>query len=197
MSGHDKGSAFEREVCKIFSLWWTDGERDDVFWRNRTRVSGKTTDKRMQGGDITAMHPEGLPFVSCFAIECKNGYARKTKKGKVSWDLLDLIDGVGKKPVIMEFWKQAIEECSWGTRQARIPLLVFKRDFHALVISLRLKDVLRLEKYIGHIHSDAYLSYVENESSTYLFFNLNSFLRDVSPESIKEFCKGYIECSRS
>src|SRR5262245_2386383 len=28
-----KGSKFERDLCRQLSLWWSDGKRDDVFWR--------------------------------------------------------------------------------------------------------------------------------------------------------------------
>ena len=32
--GKQKGSAFEREICKKLSLWFTENERDDIFFRS-------------------------------------------------------------------------------------------------------------------------------------------------------------------
>ena len=32
--GKEKGSSFERLVCKRMSMWLSKGERDDLFWRS-------------------------------------------------------------------------------------------------------------------------------------------------------------------
>jgi len=38
-----KGSSFEREICTILSKWWTNNERDDVFWRTAGSGARATT----------------------------------------------------------------------------------------------------------------------------------------------------------
>lgn len=76
-----KGGEFEREVSKLLSRWWTNGERDDVFWR--TAGSGARATSRMKNrgkstfgshGDITAVDPIGQPLIDLFTIELKRGY---------------------------------------------------------------------------------------------------------------------------
>lgn len=75
-----KGGQYERDLCRLLSLWWTDGRRDDCFWRTSqsggratTRSKkGKTT--RGQCGDIAATDPVGFPLTETFTIESKRGY---------------------------------------------------------------------------------------------------------------------------
>ena len=76
-AGKSKGSGFEREVCKLFSLWVTEGSRDDVFWRSAIS-GGRATVHQAKGrnlshvsGDMCAVHPDGYPFVKKFYVECK------------------------------------------------------------------------------------------------------------------------------
>lgn len=83
-----KGSAFEREISRQLSLWWSAGmgkkSRDDIFWRATTSGARATTrlkkNKRTAGahGDITATDPIGKPFMDCVTIECKRGYKNTT-----------------------------------------------------------------------------------------------------------------------
>jgi len=90
MGRSSKGSSFEREVCKTLSLWWTDGRRDDVFWR--TAGSGaRATTRRSKGkkthgqsSDICATDPIGEPLTDLLTIECKRGYNTET--------IIDVID---------------------------------------------------------------------------------------------------------
>lgn len=72
-----KGSAFEREICKALALWISDGERKDVFWRSATS-GGRATIALTQGdtlsaqaGDISAVHELGHKLLNRFYIECK------------------------------------------------------------------------------------------------------------------------------
>ena len=75
-----KGSQFERDFSRSLSLWWTGGERDDVFWRSqnsggratvRSRVGKKTSG---QYGDIAATDKLGEPLLRIFTFELKRGY---------------------------------------------------------------------------------------------------------------------------
>jgi len=77
-----KGADFERLVCKQLSLWWTDDERDDVFWRSQTS-GGRATMRRRRGrstfgqyGDVAATDPIGQPLLQVVTIELKCGYAK-------------------------------------------------------------------------------------------------------------------------
>lgn len=135
--GSHKGSSFEREICKRLSLAWTDGERDDVFWR--TSGSGARATCRFgrgkatanQYGDICATDPVGVPLTDCFVFELKCGYGR--------WDLLDLLDGRGPLP---KFLEQATETARMAhenltgdaTSQTFAAVVIAKRDRRGVVV---------------------------------------------------------------
>src|SRR3954464_11883516 len=75
-----KGASFERDLCKRLSLWWTDGERDDVFWRT-SQSGGRATSRTKKGkktknsyGDICAVDPIGQPLLDLITFEVKRGY---------------------------------------------------------------------------------------------------------------------------
>ncbi len=79
-----KGSEFERLFSRRLSLWWTDGSRDDVFWRT-SNSGGRATARSHRGrttfgqaGDIGATDPVGLPLLDIVTIELKRGYAKET-----------------------------------------------------------------------------------------------------------------------
>ena len=89
--GHRKGSQFERRICIDLSRWWTDGKRDDVFWRS-PQSGGRATSRAKKGistfghyGDVQAVDPIGRPLLELMTIELKCGY--------VGTSPLDLIDG--------------------------------------------------------------------------------------------------------
>jgi hypothetical protein len=89
-----KGPQWEREFSRSLSLWWTDGERDDVFWRTQTS-GGRATQRAKKGqetayqhGDITATDPIGYPLVKKVLFELKRGY-EKGYTGNTLHDLLD------------------------------------------------------------------------------------------------------------
>lgn len=79
-----KGPAWEREVCKKLSLWWSMGIADDCFWRTHNS-GGRATQRHKKGrmtrgqyGDICATHPDAKPFTDVFTVELKRGYPRAT-----------------------------------------------------------------------------------------------------------------------
>lgn len=128
-----KGSAYEREVCKLLSRWWTDGERDDIFWRS-SNSGGRATVRKRQGkgthgsyGDVAATDPIGEPLLKLFTIELKRGYS--------DCSVLDLVDALpGTKLQIAAFIEQAATAAeNAGTpywllvhrRNRRLPLAIF------------------------------------------------------------------------
>lgn len=76
-----KGSEFEREISKRLSLWWSDGKRDDIFWRTSGSGARATTRRKKsqktayEYGDITFTDPDGKPFIDYFLVELKRGYS--------------------------------------------------------------------------------------------------------------------------
>lgn len=151
-----KGSAFEREIAKQLSLWWTEGERDDIFWRTNAsgarftarRKQGKTTEG--QGGDITFTDPIGKGLIDVFSIELKTGYSTKTKTKKglrfTNWCVLDLIDGSSAAPIFTKMWKQCVNDAEATERK---PMLIFRRTLRSACVCLRGSMVNRLSEYFG------------------------------------------------
>jgi hypothetical protein len=76
-SGKQKGSAFERAVCKDLSLWVSKGNDENVFWRSamsggRATVQNKRgVTNKSQSGDISAVSEEGYPYTDKYYFECK------------------------------------------------------------------------------------------------------------------------------
>lgn len=119
--GNKKGGSFEREVSKQLSLWITNGERDDVFWR--THGSGarhtvrfqKGKETAGQDGDIQSTHPLGEEFRNIFSIECK------FYKDLNLWSII-----TGAKDFsIYQYWKDTIEV---SERVNKEPLLIAKQN---------------------------------------------------------------------
>lgn len=126
MSKSAKGSRFERWVCNQLSLWWSKGDRDDLFWR--TAGSGaRSTIRRKKGksatvhcGDVCATDEQGTAFLQVFAVEAKKGYQKDT--------IQDLIDSPHKaaKQTYHKWIEQA--EASRDASGAMYWLVVCKRD---------------------------------------------------------------------
>lgn len=127
-----KGSSYEREMCKRFSLWWTKGERDDIFWRSsgsgaRAKVRGRAgRDTAGQHGDMAATDPVGKPFIDAFTVEMKRGYSDHTFQ-----DLLDMNPGAGVQ-VFEGFIQQTIESHHQAGSQSW--LLITRRDRRAALV---------------------------------------------------------------
>lgn len=136
-----KGGEFERVMAKQLSLWWTGGERDDIFWRTagsgaRATVRAKQGKKTSgQCGDLTAIDPCGFPLIDLCTIELKKGYN--------AWNIKELIDSQKKKPMLLEFINQcererteAEIECYWLiVKQDRRTTLLFFDDAFKLVLA--------------------------------------------------------------
>jgi hypothetical protein len=125
-SGSDKGSKYERDMCKKLSLWWTEGERDDVFWRSQAS-GGRATIRGRKGaatagqyGDVAAVDPVGKPLIDAFTIEIKRGYS-----GATVHDVLDMPDTAAQQQ-FEKFIAQALE--SHDRAGSHSWMLITKRD---------------------------------------------------------------------
>jgi hypothetical protein len=194
-----KGGSAEREIAKLLSLWWTEGERDDIFGRSdssgarftQRRKAGKDTAN--QGGDITFTDSIGEPLIKSWNIECKTGYGKKKsikdenkttiKKVSVLWDILDLIDSQQKKPVIIQFWKQCQRDACLTNRT---PVLIFRRNGRGLCICFNKRYVEEMQMYFGNVFYPK-LS-LELEEYSLIIMSLNTFFEWIP--NIKSFIKG-------
>jgi len=127
-----KGSAYERETCKKLSLWWTHGERDDVFWRSsgsgaRAKVRGRQGTATLgQHGDIAATDPIGKPLIDVFTIELKRGYTETSCQ-----DPMDM-QGNAKAQQWEGFIEQAMESAEMASSLSWM-LVVRRNSRQALV----------------------------------------------------------------
>src|SRR5882672_9435645 len=98
-----KGGQFERDMCKAFSLWWTEGKHEDWFWRTagsgaRATVRAKQGKRTSgHGSDMCSTHPKANVLTRLITFEFKKGYNRCT--------LGDLLDRPRRlKPQEIEKW---------------------------------------------------------------------------------------------
>jgi hypothetical protein len=179
-----KGADFERDISRTLSLWWSHGERDDIFWRT-SMSGGRATVRRKvgkatayQAGDITATDPIGAPLIKATVIELKRGYKR--------WGILDMIDSKNPtKTVLGGFLLQVEEEL----KQAGIRnfLLICRRDGREpFVLMPTMVNCMRLDKVLfSHTVSTIYYN-------QYMIISLADFLK-CSPETYLTCAEGYNE----
>ena len=128
--GKNKGSQFERDICRQLSLWLTNGASDSVFWRTSnsggratTRSKkGKTTEN--QYGDICAIEEIGKKFLRLFTVEIKRGYNKHTVQ-----DLFDLEDP--SKSMYASWIEQAKESARLADTYW---MIIIKRDRRQTVV---------------------------------------------------------------
>ena len=143
-----KGGQFERDICKLLSLWWSSKERDDIFWRTAGSGARATTRRRKQrkatadsSADMMATHISGKPLTKTCIFEMKRGFSdkhqivenKKTKKmgikkvrhGLEVLTILDKLDS-SKNPILLEWWRKVERE----RRQTRrkYSFIIFRRD---------------------------------------------------------------------
>ena len=121
--GAAKGSAYERELCKRISSWFSGGETEDLFWRtsgsgsratNRRRL-GRSTN-RFDFGDMKHEVPEGLPLSENLCWEFRS---------RARFDTFTVF-GTGEedpKTSILSSWAKACYEAECSDRN---PVLITK-----------------------------------------------------------------------
>jgi hypothetical protein len=188
MNSSHRGSQFERDICRKLSLWWTEGKRDDIFWR--TAGSGAMATTRFkkgkktygQDGDIHAIDPIGEPLLKLCNIELKRGYSKDT--------IFDCLDKPkkAKQQTYEKFMEQAIKGMEnsdskyWiliTQRNRRIPMVYIPQDFYAPILDyiyIRASRFTIPEFYQG-IMANIYVT------------TLDIFLERVQPEFIKKLAK--------
>lgn len=132
--GHDKGSDFERYVCRRLSLWLTRGESDSCLWRSATS-GGRATFMLRQGllassqaGDISAISREGYELIERFLVECKSYKDLQIEQG--------LLKGIGW---LWEFWERTQRDAA---RHGKLPLLIAKQNRTPVIAAVPTGTVL-------------------------------------------------------
>lgn len=138
-----KGGQYERDLCKKLSIWWSNGEHEDLFWRtsgsgSRATVRGrKGKNTRNHCGDICNTDLIGQPLISVCCFESKRGYSRSTIS-----DLLDC--PTNSKQQLYEEWFEKAERSRQNSGSFSW-VLIHKRDYREPIIFLQgnLWDKLR------------------------------------------------------
>jgi hypothetical protein len=193
MGDSRKGGQFERKLAVQLSLWWTDGERDDVFWRTSGSGARATTRSKKgkkthgQSGDLQAVDPVGAPLTRLLSIELKRGY-----KDAHLGDLIDVGPAQTKPRPLEEFISQAEREA----READLPfwLLIIRRDSRQAMVFMtwdlyeNLKDAgSSLHKSLTWLKVRAPIRHRVDGARGYTLAvtTLHSFLLRVKPEHIR------------
>ena len=159
-----KGGENERAKCREWSLWFSNDEKDDLFWRSpgsggRSKVrskSSKTTDNAY--GDLSSTSPIGEPLLRVVTIEVKKGYNRNL-------DLLSLIDSKSDKQELQKFWRQVstdaqnAQKAEWGSE----PVLVVHRDRHLPIVFMRIEFFNLLAEYCGPANCNKIYCTIDND----------------------------------
>ena len=126
--GMQKGSAFERRICKRLSKWVSHGKRDDVFWRSAMSGGRATIGLRVgisrsaQAGDVVAIAGEGENFLKHFVVECKS---------RKNLQLQNLI--TKRSGMLWTFWVKHLKECK---AFSRLPFMVAKQNQQPILLLL-------------------------------------------------------------
>lgn len=189
VNGNRKGSAFEREICKNLSLWFSHGEREDLF--HRTAGSGARSTRRAKrgkrtansAGDIGYLDAAGKPLMEAITFELKCGYNNT--------DTTSLIDTASgrKPPQLLEFIKQAIE--SGNNAQSKYWAVIHKRNGKQTLIHFPLSLWQRIQRYFCNrdaVKQYGYLqiTYVLADVREIVSMPFTAFLEVVPPEIFGE-----------
>lgn len=172
--GKHKGSAFERKIARTLSLWWTKGERDDIFARTMSSGSWGTGRAKLgrrtanQYGDLQAIDPIGQPLIDICCFELKIGYGH--------WSFLDMLDRPAKtNTTIQEFLSQAMKS---GELARRHPVVIAKRDRRVPIIIMPKK----LSVFLSAASPSNLLIFYTKDVGVWYVWRLSQFLRLVPPE---------------
>jgi len=189
--GGQKGSGFEREICKKLSLWWTDNKSDCVFWRS-SQSGGRATQRTKKGqktfgsyGDIAAVDPIGQPLMQMFTIELKRGRSHGSPG-----DLLDALPPRGKSPPPFE---ATLLQAMRGCKEAGSAgwLLICQRDRHVPMVYMDWESAFRFRRCLAGTPFSTFRVqlYYPKARLRFLAMPLEDFLTSVEPIAIIEMCK--------
>jgi len=121
MNSKAKGSQYERDVCRKFSLWISDGKNPNLLWRSAmsggrsTVMNKKGGVNKEQAGDISAVGAEGHRLIDIAYLECKN----YTDLGLNSFF-------IGRSSKLLSFWRDTEKA---ARKNAKYPLLIAKQSY--------------------------------------------------------------------
>ena len=109
----EKGSSFERFVCRTLSLWISKGSRHDLLWRSA--ASGGTS-MITHAGDVASSDPLSYPLVRNFVVECK--FRRDLNFAALAYPVVP-------SSGVVKFWYDLRKLC-YGHR--KLPMMIVKAN---------------------------------------------------------------------
>jgi hypothetical protein len=117
----NKGSAFERQVCRKLSLLVSEGKRTDCFWRSamsggraRLQFNKDLFINQTQSGDISSISELGFWLINTYTIEVKH------------YKDLQLASGfLNESGFLYTFWKNLRDDCR---ATGKLPLMIAKQN---------------------------------------------------------------------
>ncbi len=193
MSKSLKGGSFEREVCKLLSLWLSEGEDDDLLWRSsnsggRATIRGRKGKQTTHVGDITETKPAGRAITRLVTTEIKRGYTKFT--------IADLFD---KNPrMVMQEVEKWLDQVLTAQRMAGTPfwMLIQRRDQRVALIYL---PAALFKELTQHLFVPALYPVVQimtrvgkaEKVHRIVCLQLDVFLANVTADKWKEVSKRY------
>ena len=185
--GSSKGSDYERETCRKLSVWWSEEDRDDLFWRSagsgamaKTRSKiGKSTFG--QYGDIQAVDPKGQLLLDTFTMELKRGYN--------SDNFMNMMDK--KETAAKQMWEKFFDQVHEDSVNAdsKTWMIIWRRDRKEALIYTPIKIIKQLSKAGSRLqdvpHMRGKVRLKEGKLMSIFFCALDDFLNVVDPEHIK------------
>lgn len=194
-----KGSQFERDLCKRLSRWWSKGERDDLFWRTATSGGRATTRAKSgkktvgQSGDIAATDKSAMKFTKLITVEAKRGYTEATIHG-----MLDAPAGKVQQP-FAKFLEQVLHART--NEDTAYWWLITRRNTRSALCSFPLTFVRDATNVGGFPEMDSgkisfqgtfavwHDSMCSRRATEFVTMSLDDLLREVSPKTIKRLYK--------
>ncbi len=175
--GKQKGSAFERLICKKLSLWFTNNEREDIFFRSAS--SGAMATQRFkkgkktsgQVGDVTSTDLEGIKFINEFNIELKS-------YKDFSLDFLVYKN----KSLIHSWWEQCVKDSEMENKK---PLLIIKKNNKKEIIIFEYSLYRYFCDFFGSINEEKYITGYINDTHIMMML-LTDFLEYIDPATLKD-----------
>lgn len=175
--GRGKGPQWERDFSRDLSMWWSGGERDDIFWRTQNS-GGRATGRKNrstygQHGDIQAVDPVGGPLLDLVCFELKCGYP--------TFSFLDLMEEKPPKASLAT-WIAKAKKCAVKA-ESRYWALVWKRNYRDPVIILPRKLLTELLVYLP-IPSSPMIFYRISGGSSMFVMKVSDWLAWVTPDVV-------------
>jgi hypothetical protein len=176
----NKGTSFERAICRKLSLWWSNGEDDSIFWRSPGSGSwarGKKPDTP-GWGDVIAVKPEGKGLTDWAVIEIKRGY--KTPDS--------ISDNVRDSGILVKFLKN-LEHLCFDEAHKRYPILIYKKDRGHEMICLPVgmaseANIVSFAPFRSQMNIPIVILSSPDLTLSYVVMKLDDFTSNVFPETV-------------